>query len=163
MVNYLDFDNMDQVKEISSMLKLDEKQQAKETETKNEKKENEGQQIDKDALDKIKLQLNPNFKFKQEKQIYVPEEIEKVIELVTKKMKEFEIETIETISIHYGKKFRFRLGLKQSEINLFYGKKGFTVVITPRNGTDSELNTVAGKLIEQILGDQILPQAIQEF
>ena len=39
MINYLDFDNMDQVMEISSILKLEEKQQTKETETKNEIKD----------------------------------------------------------------------------------------------------------------------------
>lgn len=35
---------------------------------------------------------------------------------------------------------RFTLGLKRAELNLFFGKKGFSVVCSPRTGTDSELN-----------------------
>lgn len=37
--------------------------------------------------------------------------------------------------------------LKQAEINLFFGKKGFSVVQSPRTGTNAELNQLMADLI----------------
>lgn len=57
----------------------------------------------------------------------------------------------EIINIQYGKKLRMSLGLKQAETNLFFGKRGFTVVVSPRCGTDSELNNVTADLIRSYI------------
>ena len=37
--------------------------------------------------------------------------------------------------------------MKQAEINLFFGKKGFSVVQSPRTGTNAELNQLMADLI----------------
>ena len=42
--------------------------------------------------------------------------------------------------------------LKQAETNIFYGKKGYSVVQSPRNGTDNRLN----ELVAQIISEMIL-------
>jgi hypothetical protein len=42
-------------------------------------------------------------------------------------------------------------GLKQAEINLFYGKKGYSVVQTPRRGVNDELNAMMSDLITQFI------------
>jgi len=104
-----------------------------------------------EKLRKIKKTLNPNFKPKREKQIFVPDEIENISETIVAQMLEKDIATTEIAGIHYGKKFKFALGRKQAEINLFYGKKGYSVVISPRNGTDSELNKICARLIAEWL------------
>lgn len=108
--------------------------------------------LETDVLDKIKATLNPEMAKKREKQIFVPEEAERMVDTVVKYMIDKEITTIEVINIHYGKKFRFALNNRQAEINLFYGKRGFTAVISPRIGTNGELNEVCLQLINQLFG-----------
>ena len=48
----------------------------------------------------------------------------------------------EIVNIQYGKKIKVQIGLKQAEVNLFYGKKGFSAVKSPKSGTDPELNSI---------------------
>ena len=123
------FNNHIEVKQLTADLKNIEKA------AENNNPPPEKQSLEDEALEKIKKTLNPNFKPKREKQIYIPDEIEQITETIISLMTENEIVTKETAGLHYGKKFKFTLGHKQAEINLFYGKKVYTVVISPRNGT----------------------------
>lgn len=148
MENYIDFENPDQVRDLRLMLRDEDQLQVLAVPGEGKDK----QAIDDDVLNKIKATLNPKFKTKLEKHIFVPEEIDKVIDLIISRMNEVGITTSETINIHYGKKFRFQLGLKQAETNIFYGKKGYSVVQSPRNGTDNRLN----ELVAQIISEMIL-------
>jgi hypothetical protein len=36
---------------------------------------------------------------------------------------------------------------KEAETNLYYGKRGFSVVETPRSGTDAELNALMADMV----------------
>ena len=55
----------------------------------------------------------------------------------------------EVININYGKKIRMRLGTKTAEINVFYGKKGYSVIVSPKTGTNMELNDLMREYIER--------------
>ena len=57
----------------------------------------------------------------------------------------------EVINIQYGKKLRFRVGMRKAEINLFYGKRGFSVVQSPRTGTDAEANALMADVVNCFL------------
>ena len=59
----------------------------------------------------------------------------------------------EIINIQYAKKIRFKVGHRQAEINVFYGRHGFKVVQSPRSGTSAELNQLAAELIQQFLDE----------
>ena len=83
--------------------------------------------------------------------VYIPEQLNDIMETLTSKISETGLTVHEIINISYGKKIRIRLGIKEAEINLFYGKRGYSVVISPRSGTNEELNTVAAQLIESII------------
>lgn len=107
-------------------------------------------EIEADALEKIKATLNPRLHEKLKKQIFVPNEAEEMVEHVVAQLAEKQIVTTEVTNIHYGKKFRLALGNRLAEINLFYGKRGYTAVISPRNGTNSELNQVCWQLITEM-------------
>jgi hypothetical protein len=106
--------------------------------------------VEPDALEKIKATLNPRLHEKPKKQIFVPSEAEEMVEHVVAQLAEQQIATTEVTNIHYGKKFRLALGNRLAEINLFYGKRGYTAVISPRNGTNSELNQVCWQLITEM-------------
>ncbi|MDD4192764.1 MAG: CRISPR-associated primase-polymerase type B [Mangrovibacterium sp.] len=106
---------------------------------------------DDDIMAAIKARLNPGKKLVREKQIYVPEEMQNIVNKVMEHIKTYEIETREIIDIHYGKKFRFRLHMKEAEINLFYGKRGFSIVQSPRCGTNPELNELCARILGELL------------
>ena len=58
------------------------------------------------------------------------------------------IQITEIINISYGKKIRMKSRTKQAEVNVFYGKRGFSVVKSPRSGTNEELNELMASLIQ---------------
>ncbi|MBW6537764.1 MAG: hypothetical protein K0B11_22335 [Mariniphaga sp.] len=143
--NFIDFNNYLEIKQLKTELK------EKEVEAKEKFPPETKPELEEEALEKIKKTLNPNFKPKREKQIFIPEEIEQVTNTLVEQMLEKGVTTTEVCAIHYGKKFKLALGRKQAEINLFYGKKGYSVVISPRNGTDSELNKICAQLMAEWL------------
>ena len=54
----------------------------------------------------------------------------------------------EVININYWKKIRRKLGMRLAEINVFCGRRGYSVVISPRTGTNMELNEMMHDYIE---------------
>lgn len=111
-------------------------------------------EIDDEIYDSIKQKLNPAIKTKAEKIIYVPDKLETVISAVENRIKEFGIILKEITDIHYGKKMRFILKDNWAEINLFYGKRGFSVVKTPKRGSDARL----ADIVHQILCEMFIEQ-----
>ena len=54
-------------------------------------------------------------------------------------------------NINYGKKMVFVINNIWAEINIFYGKKGFSVVKTPKHGSNSELADIVQKILCELL------------
>ena len=81
----------------------------------------------------------------------VPAILNDLIDDIKSYIEETGLLVTEVISIQYGKKLRVALGLKQAEVNLFYGKRGFSVVISPRRGTNSELNDLVAELLRSFI------------
>lgn len=107
---------------------------------------------DSDVMARIKAKLNPKQAAKEEKrEPYVPDELNQIMNGLKSFVEDTGVLLYETINIQYGKKLRFKVGLKQAEINLFYGRRGFTVVQSPRVGTNEELNALMADLIESYL------------
>ena len=81
----------------------------------------------------------------------MPEELNVVIDKLIPYLTEAGINILEVINIHYGKKIKMKVNLREAEINLFYGKKGYSVVQSARRGTNEELNALCADLINQFL------------
>ena len=109
------------------------------------------QDIEEDILDKIKQKLNPYFRIKEQKNVYVPSEIDELIPLIEKRFNELDIMVIESSPINYGKKIKVKTGIYWAEINLFYGKKGYSVIKTPKNGSNEKLAAIAFQTITEII------------
>ena len=77
----------------------------------------------------------------------VPHQLDEILDDLKKYIEDAGIIIKEIDNINYGKKIKMQVGHMLAEINLFYGKKGFSVVISPRNGTDNHLNQVCAELI----------------
>jgi len=105
-----------------------------------------------EALLKIKSLLNPKFKqMAEKKDPFVPEELNLLMERLLPYLSDAGIEVYELHSIQYGKKLRMKVNFREAEINLFYGKYGYSVVQSQRRGTNEELNVLCAELINQFL------------
>lgn len=136
----IDFDNTLQVEEAQQQIKQDEKELNanplfEEAETR--------VTVNDDQIKKIKEALGMRVPVeKPQKQYFVPEELEKIVSIVKAELEPLGINLKSVNNINYGKKFVFELGLKWAELNMFYGKRGYTVVITPKSGSSKELAEV---------------------
>ena len=110
---------------------------------------------DEDSMDKVRQLL----KMRQQKQapvaqdVYVPEILNQLEEKLRNYVNEVGFTISEVINIQYGKKIRAELGLKKAEVNLFYGKKGFSVVVSPRTGTDESLNSLLAETVQTFINE----------
>lgn len=128
--------------------------QLKENETQEKKKEeneqSEKEKLDQDTYIQILRTLNPGTP-KRQKNIFVPEVLNTIVEPIKKGLAQYHIEITEEIDINYGKKMRIRHEENKAEVNIFYGKKGFTVVNCPVHGYHLTLSELVINIIERIL------------
>lgn len=134
-------------------MKHEEERLEKEREKSAEMKEQEKlrRAPDSEVIEKIKQQLGMRSRPKTEKKVFVPEELQAIMEQMREYIEETGMAVKEIVSIQYGKKVRAVLGMRQAEVNIFYGKRGFSVVISPRAGTDEELNNLLAESARQFL------------
>ena len=117
-----------------------------------EKKE-EKVSLEKTEMEKIRATLNPELVQKRENRppVFVPEVLNDIMEGLKTHIEIKGVLVKEVRNIQYGKKLTMALGIKEAEINLFYGKKGFSVVKTPKNGTDAELNDLMSDIVNEYI------------
>jgi len=148
---YLDISDTTGLLDMKSAFSKEEKEQAS---PKNE----EAKPADPDAevLTRIKELLHPKGKKPVEKvPVYVPEQLNEVMADLKAYIENTGVIVYEIVNIQYGKKLRMKTGLRQAEVNLFYGKRGFSVVQSPRCGTSSELNQMMADLIDVFLCENV--------
>lgn len=102
-----------------------------------------------DVMANIRAILNPSARPAYQKPpAYVPQQLEDVMDELRAHITQTGVEITEILSIQYGKKIRTRVGTKMAETNVFYGRRGYSVVISPRTGTNPELNDAVADLIK---------------
>ncbi len=104
-----------------------------------------------EVLTRIRQRLNPNARQPRQKQYHVPEEVDNALAKLREQLARFEMEIVETGPINYGRKVKVKAGNYWAEINIFYGKRGFSVVKTTKSGSNAELAELAAEVIEGIL------------
>ena len=100
-----------------------------------------------ESLQKIKEVLGLYRARKEPAAVFVPEQLNAVMTGLQDFLATLDIVINEVSDINYGKKIKVSLGIKKAECNLFYGKRGFTAVQSPRTGTDHELNAMLQELL----------------
>lgn len=147
-----DYINTDDPLQFFDMKKDVEKQEKELLKTAREQQGGPAQsEPDDDVMAAIKAKLGLKPRETPQKEAYVPEELQNIMTDLKSFIEETGIMVKEIISIQYGKKLRAQLGLRQAEINIFYGKRGFTVTVSPRCGTDEELNKLLSDITQQFL------------
>ncbi|MBL7112189.1 MAG: hypothetical protein ISS19_09640 [Bacteroidales bacterium] len=108
----------------------------------------------------ILQKLNPGAHIrKKTKQIFIPEILDKLEEPIRSETVRMGLTVKEIRDIHYGKKVILALGLRFGEVNLFYGKRGFSVVRSPKCGSDDKLSEITEMLIRKVLAEFRLPDS----
>ncbi len=141
--------NEDDTSELFRLQKeLDRDQAGKEP---SKPKEKEGGPDD-ESLMKIKALLNPKLRnLAERKETFVPDELNVLMERLLPYLADAGLLVDEVVNIQFGKKLKLKLNFREAEINLFYGKKGYSVVQSPRKGTNEALNELCAELINQFL------------
>lgn len=109
------------------------------------------EELSDEVLVQIKQKLNPNFRPKKKRDAYVPPELIEVMPKVEKALEEVGIKLVSSESIQYGKKLRVAAGDHWAELNIFFGKKGFSVVKTTKSGSREELADMAHQILYEFL------------
>lgn len=106
-----------------------------------------------DTMAQIRATLRPQAPAIR-KEVIVPQQLNDIIGSVVEKIQATGIIVTEVTNIQYAKKIHVQLGTRQGEVNLFYGKRGYSTVVSPKRGTDEELNALLADIINAALADQ---------
>ena len=132
------------------IFQVHEGEKTEEEKPESEKKDGLPEHLYKDILKK----LNPGARIPvKHKQIFIPEELNRIQLPVTAELEKLGIGIKEIRDINYGKKFIFTMGFRMGEVNLFFGMKGFSVVKSPKSGTDARLNDLGEMVIRKVLAE----------
>lgn len=108
--------------------------------------------VDQQVISQIRQIMNPQKVVRQkEKQIFQPEQIREIEKVLVDAVAQLGIRVESIMPLNYGLKLRVSRQLQSGEVNVFYGKKGFSVVMSPRSGTSPELNQLLYETVAHIL------------
>lgn len=82
---------------------------------------------------------------------FVPERLREAEAMIRPCFSAGQIRLTEVLPIRYGLKLKFREGPHEAELNVFYGKRGFSVIRSPRSGTDPALNDAVYQQVFDLL------------
>lgn len=145
--SYIDFESAMQLMEVSDYISSASKE--------NEQEQDAGTTQERDDLTKemlasIRLKLNPKAKIRQEKDPFVPERLNALEALIKEKASELGI-SVTSKNINYGKQLTFTINMHWGELNVFYGKKGYSIVKSSKTGCKEEINDIAYQLVSGLL------------
>jgi hypothetical protein len=105
---------------------------------------------DDDALLAIKQKLKPGFRPrpKSRPKAYVPEQLAEILPDVYAMLENQDMQLLQANSIQHGKQLRVGMGSYWAEINIFYGKRGFSVVKTAKSGSQRDLAELVYRLLQ---------------
>ena len=104
------------------------------------------------VLAEIKQKLNPKYRPRKEKKtIYVPEQVLKLEDELKQRCAIAGIQITECEDIQYGRQLAFAAGGHLAEVNIFYGKRGFSVVKSTKSNCSDELNEIIYNLVMELI------------
>lgn len=107
--------------------------------------------LDDEVLTAIKQRLNPNFRPRPRREVFTPPQLDEVLEVVGQKLAENGIQLAGANAISYGKQLRVVSGCYWAEVNIFFGRRGYSVVKTTKTGSHAELAELTYQLLYDLL------------
>lgn len=84
-------------------------------------------------------QINPRTPVRRERQVFVPDSLRELEPEVRAICQRLNWELTEVRTLNFGLKFAIKQGFRRAELNVFFGKKGFSLVRSPKTGCDPAL------------------------
>lgn len=100
-----------------------------------------------EILAKLKAKARPN---PQMKSVFVPAVLDMLQPAVERALLDMQIRVLEVRPIQYGKQLVMQSGHDMAEVNIFYGKRGFSAVKVNRRNTNDALIELCVHIIEQV-------------
>lgn len=108
--------------------------------------------LEDDILTKIKLRINPQARIKPSvKDYYIPPELDEAWVSIEAKLNEAEMYVESNRKINYGRQVKIKAGRYWCELNIFFGKKGFTVLKTTKTGSNETLAALSQQYLQDYL------------
>jgi len=149
----IDFESSTEVDEAIEIAKEQEIEYKADVAAREEKQEPLPDMPD-ETLEEIKRKLNPKYRPKsRKKEFYVPEKVMLLETEIRKRSSEVGIEVSGSEAIQYGKQISFIAGDHKGELNIFFGKRGFSVVKSTKTNCSAELTEIAYTLVMELIED----------
>jgi len=107
----------------------------------------------------IRQTLSPEKSVRQ-RQVQVPEEIEQLTPQILQAAQDLGLSIKDTLDLNYGRKFVFGYQHLWAEVNVYYGKHGFSVIKSPKSGSHAGLRDMGYDLLHRIIFD---PEGLSEI
>lgn len=107
--------------------------------------------INEEAYRAVLRKINPHAPVRREKQTHVPNILSEIEPTVREVCQKYNLELVLVQPLNFGLKFGVKQATRFAEINVFYGKKGFSVVRSPKIGTDPIIANVLYQAIYELL------------
>jgi hypothetical protein len=96
-------------------------------------------QVSEDIFQRIRQKLNPLARARAKKEVYQPAALEEAMAGLAAALSAADIIVEKSTPIAYGRQVRVKAASYWAEINVFYGKRGFSVVKTTKTGSNATL------------------------
>lgn len=150
MSEYMDMSSTMNMLRTKKDQEMEEKEETKRI--REEEKAHHNPDPDKEIMERIKQQLHLKARpGKPRPHAYVPQILNDMMDGLCHYIEDTGLQVAEIIDIQYGKKLRIKMGSKEAEVNLFHGRKGFSVVKSPRSGTNAELNELCVLMVQNYI------------
>ncbi len=145
---YLPKNNFQDFLKVEQEVKQQEKEQLQEKQEKGISSNPVQNEIEEDTLEAIKKRVGQRIrKSKPSKQYYQPEELASIEAELKNLLAEVGGKLAQSSPLNYGRSIKVTAGKHWAELNIFYGKKGATVVKTTKTGSNAELAATIYQLI----------------
>ena len=146
LAEYFDPDRPDAQREVRKAHR-----ELKEEAPERKKRDAESDPLTDEVLVRIKQKLNPHFRPRPKKQIHVPQALHERMEEVEERLRAVDMTLQEVENINYGKKLRVGAGKLWAEVNVFYGRRGYSIVKTTRTGSNAQLAEMVYQVLYELL------------
>lgn len=151
--DYLPEEGFLELADVQQEIKEHEKKLAEEAKELNLPKP-ETHELSDSTLNKIKEKLGVRVREKPKKEYFQPEELQSVEEDIIQLLNELGAKLLKSEAISYGRRLRIGADRVWAELNVFYGKKGVTVVKTAKTGSDKELTELLYLLLSDYFSNR---------
>ncbi|MFC3809783.1 BT4734/BF3469 family protein [Lacihabitans lacunae] len=108
-------------------------------------------EINEQAYQNVLSKINPTAPKKKDKNIHVPDQLLEMQGDIRSLCLLNGLQLLGLVPINYGLKVQVKKGYSTAEINVFYGKKGFTLVMSPKTGSDPNLAIMLYTILNDLL------------